>query len=180
VRIPVTVADQLRLLHPGSASGGDLAEGLTRLSRAVALAVPSTVAVTIVLARPDREISLSALAAPATVLASLAVPLQAGAGLLVLRASTAGAYSALADDLGRRPGPDDRPAERDVHLSWPVLSGESLVAALADLASIDQAIGILIDEGFPIEDARPELGRRAGVANATVATVSRALVASQA
>jgi hypothetical protein len=129
----------------------------------------------------DSEVSVAALAAPATVLASLAVPLAAGAstGVLILRASTAGAYLLLADDFGGLLGPDHRPAEVDAHLSWPSFSGESLAAALAELASIDQAIGVLIAQGFPPEEARHELAQRAGAANATVATVSRALVASQ-
>jgi hypothetical protein len=180
VRIPATVAEQLRLLHEDSDQGGDLAQWLTRLGRDVALVVPSSLAVTILLARMESEVSVSALAEPGTVLASLAVPLQAGAatGQLILRASTAGAYLLLADDLNGRLGPDHRPAEVDTHLSWPTLGAESLAASLAELGPIDQAIGVLIDQGIPPEQARHELDRRANAADTTIATISRDLVAS--
>lgn len=180
MRIPATVAEQLRLLHEDSPQGGDLAQRLTRLGRDVALAVPSSLAVTILLARMGSEVSVSALAEPGTVLASLAVPLLAGAstGQLILRASTAGAYLLLADDLNGRLGPDRRPAEIDTHLSWPTFAGQSLAAALAELGQIDQAIGVLIDQGYPPAEARHELRRRASATGATVASVSRDLVAS--
>lgn len=180
MRISATVAERLRILDESSPQGGDLAQGLTRLGRDVALSVPSSVAVTILLARAESEISVSALAEPTTVLASLAVPLQAGAvtGVLILRASAAGAYLLLADDLNGLLEPDHQPPEMDAHLSWPTVSSESLTASLAELASIDQAIGVLIDQGIPPEPARHELERRANAANSTIATISRDLVAS--
>jgi hypothetical protein len=176
VRIPATVAEQLRLLHENYSQGGDLAQRLTRLGRDITIAVPSSLAVTVLLARMGGEVSVSALAEPGTVLASLAVPLHAGAstGQLILRAGTAGAYLLLADDLNGRLGPNQRPVEVDTHLSWPNLGGESL----AELGPIDQAIGILINRGVPPEQARQELERRAGAADSTVATISRDLVAS--
>jgi hypothetical protein len=156
VRIPATVAEQLRLLdeHPARGGGG-LVRALSRLGRDVALAVPSSLAVTIVLDRTDGEVSVSALADPAPVLASLAVPLSAG--LLILRAGAAGAYLLLADDLRGGLGP----AETDAHLGWPAFSGESLAAALAELGSRNRAIGVLIGQGLTPEDARQELDRRA-------------------
>jgi hypothetical protein len=180
VRIAATVAEQLRLLHEDSPEGGDLVQRLTRLGRDVAFAVPSSLAVTILLTRMGSEVSVSALAEPAPVLASLAVPLHAGAstGQLILRASTAGAYLLLADDLNGRLGPERRPSEVDTHLSWPTFGGESLAASLAELGPIDQAIGVLIDQGIPPEEARHELVRRANAANTTIATISRNLVAS--
>jgi hypothetical protein len=180
VRIPATVAEQLRLLDENSAQGGDLAQELTRLGRDVAVAVPSSVAVTILLDRMDTEVSVSAITEPAPVLASLAMPLSAGAftGLLILRASASGAYLLLADDLAGLLGPGDRPAEIDAHVSWPTTSSESLAASLAELGSIDRAIGVLIGQGFPPEEAQHELERRAGAADATITTASRDLVAS--
>jgi hypothetical protein len=180
VRIPAAVAEQLRLLDENFARGGDLAQGLARLGRDVAVAVPSSVAVTILLDRMECEVGVSALAEPATVLASLAVPLSAGAftGLLILRAGVAGAYLVLADDLAGSPDADDRPAEIDAHLSWPHGSSESLAAALADLRSIDRAIGVLVGQGFPPEEARHELERRADAAHATITAAGRDLVAS--
>jgi hypothetical protein len=180
VRIPAPVAEQLRLLHEDSSQSGDLVQRLTRLGRDVALAVPSSFAVTILLTRMESEISFSALGEPAPVLASLAVPLYAGAsiGQLILRASTAGAYLLLADDFNGRLGPDHWPAEVDAHLSWPTVGSESLAASLAELGPIDQAIGVLIDQGIPPEQADRELERRANAADTTIASICRDLVAS--
>lgn len=180
MRIPAPVGEQLLFLPKSFAQGGYIAEALTRLGRDVALAVPSTVAVTIVVARAEGEINVNTLAQPATVLASFAVPLYAGAAtaVLILRASTAGAYLLLADDLAGPLGPDHRSAEVDAHLSWPDLVSESLADSLAELASIDRAIGLLFDQGSLPEEALDELARRARVTGATVATVSRELLVS--
>jgi hypothetical protein len=180
VWITAEVAEQLRLLHADPDHGGHFLEGLGRLSRDVALAVPSSLAVTIRAARLEGEVSVSALAQPAAVLASLAVRLPAGApgDLLILRAGAAGAYLLLADGLNGLLGPEHAPAEVDKHLSWPILSSESPAARLADLGSIDQAIGVLVDRGLPPEEARRELQRRAETADDTIAAVSRELVAS--
>jgi hypothetical protein len=177
VRITAEVAEQLRLLHADPDHGGYFLAGLRRLSRDVALAVPSTLAVTIRVARLGGEVSVSALAEPAAVLASLAVRLPAGApgDLLILRAAAAGAYLLLADGLDGLPGRQRAPAEVDGHLGWPTLSS---AAGLADLGSIDRAIGVLIDRGLAPEQARRELQRRAETAAATVAAVSRELLAS--
>lgn len=177
MRITVTVAEQLRLLHEDSAEDdGDLVEGLGRLARDVALAVPSSLAVTILLAGPDREVSVSAQAEPAPVRASLAVRLSAGepSDLVILRAATAGAFLLLADDLTGPLGSDHPPAVLDGHLSWPALGSESL----ADLRSINQAVGVLVDRGLPPAEARGELQRRATAAGASVAAVSRDLLGS--
>jgi hypothetical protein len=177
VRNTAEVAEQLRLLHADPDHGGRFLEVLRRLSRDVALAVPSSLAVTIRVARLDGEVSVSALAEPAEVLASLAVRLPAGASgdLLILRAGAAGAYLLLADGLNGLLGPDQAPAEVDEHLSWPTLSSAT---GLADVGSIDQAIGVLVDRGLPPEEARRELQRRAEAADETVAAVSREVLAS--
>lgn len=180
MRITASVAEQLRLLHEDPEDGTDLVEELDQLGRDVALAVPSNLAVTILLDRQDREVGISALADPATVLASLAVRLSVGDSddLLILRAGAAGAYLLLADDLDALLGPDHTPAVLDGHLSWPTLSGESLAVSLADLRSIDQAIGVLADRGLPPAAARHELRRRATATDGSVAAVSRDLLAS--
>jgi len=180
VRITATVAEQLRLLHENPEDGRDLMEGLGRLGRDVALAVPSSLAVTILLDRQGSEVCISALTEPAAVLASLAVRLPGGVHdhLLILRAGAPGAYLLLAEDLRALLGPDHPSAVLDGHLSWPPLSGGSLATALADLRSINQAIGVLTDRGFPPSDARRELQRRATAGNRTVAAVSRQLLFS--
>lgn len=180
MRITAEVAEQLRLLHADPGHGGNFLDGLSRLSRDIARAVPSSLAVTIRAARREGEVSVSALAGPASVLASLAVRLAAGApaDLLILRAGAAGAYLLLADGLDGLLGPQHAPAEVDKHLSWPTFDIESSAAGLADLGSIDRAIGVLVDRGLPPEEAQRELRRRADAADRSVAAVSRELLAS--
>jgi hypothetical protein len=180
VRITAAVAEQLLLLHEDLA--GDLAAALDRLGRDVAVAVPSCLTVSIALARPDDEISVSTTAGaaePAAVLASLAVPLSAGplGDLLILRAAEAGAFLLLADDLDGLLGPGHPPIELDKHLSGPLAaSNESVAASVADLRVADQAVGVLVDGGLLPEAARRELGRRASDADTSVAAVSRELL----
>lgn len=178
--ITATVAEQLRFLHEEPDHGSDLAAGLSRLGRDVALAVPSCLAVTITpaglggQAGLGGEVSVSMTAGSAAVLASLAVPL-AGGGLLVLRAGEPGAFLLLADHLAGLVGLDHRPVLLDEHLVWPAATS---AASLADVSVVDQAVGVLVDRGLPPGSARRELRRRAGEADTTIAAVSRALLAS--
>ncbi len=181
MRITATVAEQLRLLQGDLPRGGDFAAGLNQLSRDVAVAVPSCVAVTITLAQLGGEISVSTTAEPAAVLASLAVPLSAvsSGGLLILRAGEAGAFVLLADDLAGALGPGDSPIDVDQHLAWPTATGsESFTTSLADLSLVNHAVGVLVDRGLPPRAAHRELGRRAGATGTTVVAVSRDLLRS--
>lgn len=180
MRITAAVAEQLLLLHGDPDRGHNFEAALSRLGRDVVLAVPSCLAVTITLARLEGEISVSTVAAPAAVLASLAVPLSAGsAALLILRAGEAGAFLLLADDLDGLLGPGQPPIDLDEHLAWPgAANAEPLGASLADLSAVDQAIGLLIDRGLPPDAAHRELRRRVGEGDTTIADVGRALLAS--
>jgi hypothetical protein len=180
VRVAATLVEHLRLLGDEPGRGDRLAAGLSRLGRDVAAAVPSCLTVSIVLAHPDAEISISATAGtakPGAVLASLAVPLPGAvpAGVMVLRASAVGAFLLLADDLGLLLGAGHPPIGVDEHLTWPPAA--SFPTSLADLHAVDQAVGVLIDRGLPPETARRELQQRADAADTTVAAVSRALLA---
>ena len=181
MRITATVTKQLRLLQGDLAPAGDLAAGLHQLSRDVAVAVPSCLAVTITLARLGGEISVSTTAEPAAVLASLAVPLSAvsSGSLLVLRAGEAGAFVLLADDLDGLLGPGHSPIDVDQHLAWPTAtSGESFTTSLADLSVVNHAVGVLVDRGLPPRAAHRELWQRAGATGTTVVAVSRDLLRS--
>ena len=181
MRITATVAEQLRLLQGDLPRGGDFAAGLNQLSRDVAVAVPSCLAVTITLARPGGEISVSTTAEPAAVLASLALPLSAASsgGLLILRAGEAGAFMLLADDLDGMLGPGHPPIDLDQHLAWPAATGgESFTTSLADLSLVNHAVGVLVDRGLPPRAAHRELWRRAGATGTTVVAVSRDLLRS--
>jgi hypothetical protein len=178
VRVPVAVAEQLRLLHDDPDRGDAFAAALGRLGRDVRLAVPSTLAVTIALGRTEVGVSATEPATePAPVLASLAVPLSGrpGGGRLILRAAAAGAYLLLADDLGGLLGPGHPPIETDRHLSWPA---PGRAGSVADRGAVDRAVGVLVDRGLPPAAARRELRRRAAAAGSTVAAVSRDLLAA--
>lgn len=181
MRITAAVAEQLLLLHGDPDRGHNFVAALSWLGRDVVLAVPSCLAVTITHARLGGEISASTVAAPAPVLASLAVPLStvSSGGLLILRAGEAGAFLLLADDLDGLLGPGHPPIDLDEHLAWPSAeNAKSLCASLADLSAVDQAIGVLVDRGLPPEAAHRELERRVGEGDTTIADVSRALLAS--
>jgi hypothetical protein len=179
VRITAAVVEQLRILDVDPDRGIGFVEGLSRLSRDVAIAVPSCLAVTLTVAGLGGETSISTTAEPAPVRASLAVPLfaLASSGLLILRAGAPGAFVLLADDLDGLLGAGRPPVSLDEHLAWPEAPDEeSLVTT--ELSSTGQAVGVLVDRGLPPEDARRELQRRAGAADRTVAAVSRELLAS--
>jgi hypothetical protein len=184
VDITESLAEQLRILGGDPDRGDRLAAGLSQLGRDLAVAVPSCLAIGIILVRLGGEITVSAVARAAdsaAVLASLAVPLSAGepGDILVLRAGEAGAFLLLADDLDGLLGPGHRPIDVDRHLSLPPIgTGESLAAALADLRAVNQGIGVLLDRGLPPEAAHWELQRRAHDANTTVGDASRVLLAS--
>jgi hypothetical protein len=134
----------------------------------------------VVVSVPVAEQVAGSAATPAAVLASLAVPLR-GAGIrsvLVLRASTAGAFVRMADDLDVLLGSGCPPSRLDQDLSLPAAStGAALAVALADLRLLDRALGVLIDQGWAPEDGEVELHRRAAEAGMTSATFARWLVA---
>ncbi len=184
MEITELLAEQLRILCGDPDRGDRLTAGLGQLGRDLAVAVPSCLAVSIVLVRLGDEIVISMVASAtnsAAVLASLAVPLSAGepGDLLVLRAGEAGAFLLLADDLDGLLGPGHRPIDVDRHLRMPpVGTSESLAVALADLRAVNQGIGVLLDRGFPPDAAHRELQRRAHDANTTVGVASRVLLAS--
>lgn len=167
-----------------SGRGEQLAAPLKKLSAELAAAVPSLLAVSIVLGRLNMEVTVSAAAHPAdtsAVLASLAVPLSgaAPADLLMVRAAEPGAFLLLADDLTARLGPHSPAVELDNHLSMPpVLTPESLAASLADLREVNQGLGVLIEQGLPPEAARAELQRRARDLGTTLGGAGRVLLAS--
>jgi hypothetical protein len=178
------LSQHLRVLSGNPERGDRLMAGMSQLAADLTVAVPSLLAVSIVLVRCGGEVPVSIRAGAAdsaAVLASLAVPLPAAepADVLVLRAGEAGAFLLLADDLDGMLGPGQPPIEVDRHLSWPsALTGESLAASLADLAAVDQGIGVLLARGLPPEAGRRELQRRADDAGVAIGAASRSLLES--
>ena len=178
------LAVELAMLSGDRHRGERLALAMTQLGAAVAGAVPSCLAVSIVLERAAGGTTVSTLARgidSTAVLASLAVPLSAAehGDVLILRASEPGAFLLLADDLAGLLGPGDPPMALDRHLSWPsAAAGESLPASVADLSAVNQSLGVLVDQGLLPEAAHEELQRRADDADVTIAAAGRVLLAA--
>ncbi|MEP6463804.1 MAG: hypothetical protein ABJC62_10405 [Frankiaceae bacterium] len=179
-----TLAVQLALLSGDRDRGERLALAMSRLGTAVAGAVPSCLAVSIVLDRAAGAITVGTLVGGTgsdVVRASLAVPLSAAedGDVLILRAGEPGAFLLLVDDLAGLLGPGYPPIEVDRHLSWPSAApGESLPASLVDLSAVNQSVGVLLDQGFPLEAAHRELQRQADVADVSIGTAGRLLLES--
>jgi len=166
VQITAALAHHLQILS-GDPERGDperaeqITAGLTRLGIDVARTVPSCLAVSIVLRRWGADVIVGTLTrddASTPVLASLAVPLSGldPGDLLILQAGALGAFLLLA----------------------PVVTGESLAAALADLRVVNQGVGVLLDQGLTPKAAREELKRRAHDADTTLGVASRMLLDS--
>ena len=165
----------------------EIAAGLALLARDLAFEVPSCLSVSIVLSRPNSEITISRPAATLVgddaqvVLASLGVPLTTATGgaVLLLQAAHAGAFVLLADDLVGQRDPQAPPLLVDQHL---VLradpDGGGLSAELADLRVLEQAVGALIDQGWLPAQARHELDDRARTAQLSAPRIARQLLAA--
>ena len=200
--VPPTLAQQLQALSDspdpfaGAASGEDAARPaggamiaqVDRLSREVIAAIPSCVAVSMTVTRLgiDVVITLPLVGADpmpraTEALSSLALSLPA-AGVrcvLVLQASTPGAFVLLADDLVALLGSGRQPPELDAHRAPLTAStGPALAGSLAELSLLDRALGVLIGQGWSPEAAEAELHRRSTVAGLRVAAVAERLLAS--
>ena len=184
MQITAALADYLKILAADPDVGDRLAADLNQLAREVTVAVPSCLSVSIGLVRLAGEITISTLAQGGDsdpVLASLAIPLSAAhpSSTLILRAAAAGAFLLLGDDLASQLGPGHQPIEVDKHRNAPAVpAGESLTAALHEFGAINQAIGVLIDQGMPPEAARRHLQGEADITNTTIGMTSRALLRS--
>jgi hypothetical protein len=203
VDVPPTLLEQLQALsrspHPGAwpagtahPADGELTVALCRLSREVLVAVPSCMAVAITLSRLGVHVVVTGPAGGSArvdratqVLASLALPLRAAFGsVLVLQASAHGAFALLAGDLAALRGSGLPQPVLDEHLSPLAASPDSaLAASFADLRLLDRALGVLIEQGWPPEVGEEELRRRAAAEGVTVAAVAdrllRAAVATE-
>lgn len=164
--------------------GERLAAPLKELASELAAAVPSCLAVSILLGHLNIEVTIGVAARAAdtsAVLASLAVALSTDAptDMLIVRAAQPGAFLLLADDLTARLGLHRPAVELDRHLSMPpVLTSESLAASLNELGAVNQGLGVLIEQGMPPEAAHEELQRRARALGTTLGGAGRAVPAA--
>lgn len=187
MQLAPSLARQLRLLGSDAGDGLDLAGGLVRLSGDLQRAVPSLSAVLLVVTRLDVRVPIAVVAPRAAASpprASLAVPLPGAAGaaaqdhgLLVLQAEEPGAFLLLVDQLGTGAGRAGPQPELDQHLDVVIgPTGDALAAALADLSSAEQALGVLIGRGMVAPDAADELRRQARAAGISVSQAGRLLL----
>jgi hypothetical protein len=172
-------------------------EELTALVHELQLAVPSLVSVSLirtdVLDVPVPVVLLSPSTRPVSIQASVAVRLAGGPDrsvLLVLQATAPGAFLLLVDHLQTELRTEPLPPHAgtapsglrlDEHLSLPVHpADEVFAAALADLALVNQATGLLIGRGRTPDAAIAHLRRRALSTGTSLPAVSRALLARDA
>ena len=105
----------------------------------------------------------------ATARTSMLLPLPAATGStfdvrLILYAAEAGAFTGLAADVRRAYGLSGQ-VEVDRHLPPPPATGHAAALTMGGHRSvIDQALGVLLDEGYPLEDGRLKLASRAAAA----------------
>ncbi len=111
---------------------------------------------------------------------SLALPVDTGgpdkpACTVVFFAGEAGAFVQFAAGMQRINGPDPR-VVLDGPLPHPL--PKSGVTGLADLSSVNRAIGVLITRGYFPDEARAELRRRVGESPDNVPDVARRVLLS--
>ncbi|PZS32474.1 MAG: hypothetical protein DLM58_09735 [Pseudonocardiales bacterium] len=143
---------------------GGLEPVLQSLASQLRVAVNSYVGLTITIAADGHRISFTASEPSAIVATSLSIPLAAVAGSetgssLVLYATVPGAFVDLAADLAWVLELDPSTFVLDQHLAVPAPSNG--VLGLREHATINRAIGALIERGHTPESARAELRRHA-------------------
>ena len=182
--LPASLAGHLQILCGDAGSAEDLLFTLQQLADDVAFAVPSCRAASLTVLQFGGPLTLSVWPTSAPphadpgVLASVAVSLAAPPGpSLLLQAGQAGAFSQLVDDLLMLAGIDLAAIVLDADLTLPpATTGTSIAAQLADLAAVNQAIGVLVDRVWEPATASQELEHQARHADTTVAAASRRLL----
>ncbi|MEJ7647584.1 MAG: ANTAR domain-containing protein [Nakamurella sp.] len=110
-----------------------------------------------------------------TAVTSMLLPLgaaHAGGGDIVLYAETPGAFTDLAADARIALGRDDEIVV-DGHLPPPTaFAAQASVDTLVDRSTIDQAVGYLIEQGYPPARAKTELSRRAAATGISLAQIA--------
>lgn len=164
--LPAALAAELAALSAAE-PGTDLEEHLRALAADLARAVNGYRGLAMTVLVDGRPVTLHA-AEPdgtAAVVASLLLPLSAEV-TLVLYAARAGAFVDLAADLAFGLGLPLAAVVLDAHLSPP--AGPPALSGLRELATVNQAIGVLIGRGHTQAAARDELTRLAAAAGRSV------------
>ena len=162
------MAADLRALAEATADEDsvDLRASLIDLCRSADVAVRGFFGLALSVDHPAGRVTLTALrpAAETTAVASsLHMVLSRCAGgepesTVTLFAALPGAFDLLAGDLNRLSPQHGRLSSRNAHLRLPP---EAERHSVAQLSIVNQAVGILIAQGWTLDDARKELRRQA-------------------
>ncbi len=177
-------ADLTALTDALAEPGIDLEALLRALAADTRAAVPSYLGLTMRLIIDDHPLTLTTMD-PSPVATSLLLPLSAvgdvePGSVMVFYAATPGAFIDIAADVSFALGLDLGEIVLDQHLtpsSDPAgLSSQTGVQGLAEMSTLNQAIGILIEQGHAPEQAHAELERLAHHAQTTVAAAAQQLI----
>jgi hypothetical protein len=184
VTIPPGLAAELALLTEAlDLPDVGVAETLTRLATDARTAVESYLGLSVAITAHEKTFDLIFLNADArpeqittSLLVPLAVPADGGAAsiALILYAETPGAFVDLAADLVWITGRPAGDFTLDEHRSLPTNS----TARFSDLSSINQALGVLIEQGSTPEQAERELTARAATARIELAAAAALILAA--
>jgi hypothetical protein len=159
-------------------SGDDLATILTVLADDLTMDISSFTGLSITVPVGAQPVTITAMRSH-TAATSMLLPLTAetGGGHIVFYAHNPGAFTDLAADARTMLGLDGGDIVVDEHLPPPTaVAAQAGLAVLADRATIDQAIGFLMEQGDPPELARAELRRRAAAAGSSVASAAQQIL----
>ena len=183
MELSAALAADLRFLTEAlEESGTDLSVALQRLMRDTRLAVPTFLGLTLTVVINSAPVTFTALeetADPGTAATSALLPLTSlcdaePGSVIAFYATQPGAFVDLAADLSFALGIDPGGIILDAGLDPPA-AGSGL-PGLRDQSEINQAIGILIELGYPPEDAGAELRRRAGAGQLTLRGAAKQLI----
>jgi hypothetical protein len=161
-------------------SGDDLATILTVLADDLTVDISSFAGLSITVPVGGQPVTITAMHSD-TAATSMLLQLTAetGGGHIVFYAHNPGAFTDLAADAHTMLGPHGGDIMVDGHLPPPTaVAAQAGLAFLADRATIDQAIGFLIERGDPPELARAELRRLADAAGSSEASAAQQILHS--
>lgn len=160
-------------------SGGDLETRLQALVADLSGAVTSYFGLTMTIGVDGHEISFTLTEHHSKAATSLCIPLSAvtagdSSGVLVLYADVPGAFVDLAADLAWVLKLDPAALVLDQHLVVPTSSGG--LVGLREHATINRAIGALLERGHTPESARAEVHRHADLDSGDVPAAAQRIL----
>ncbi|WP_035792079.1 ANTAR domain-containing protein [Kitasatospora mediocidica] len=162
----------------------DLTDSVRKLADGLRFAVPSWLGLTLTLVLNGLPLALTVLddgMTPRRIATSAAMPLTPVHGAehgssIVFYAGTSGAFVDFAADAAYALGLELDDVALDQHLT--PASRTSGVTGLADIAGLNQAIGILVDHGHTPDEAQAELRRLARHARTSLSATAQLVIHS--